>query len=337
MQTSTRTPTPRITLADIEAFDPHAARGGVERHCRCPICQSDERAFHFNTETGAFNCKRASCGARGKLADFWQERPKQSRAARAEGALHAAFGLRDNAPRTPLEVKPDEANARQWRQQLRGLIPMRDTPGAEYLQHRNIALETAQTSGARFAANFYGRAAVVFPIRDRAGALVAASGRYIDGRDNPKTRIAGHKRDGVFMAPVSRQNGERTLQPLEKAAPAIIITEAPIDALSIASAGFPAIALCGTTGPDWLHLACGFRRVVIAFDADDAGDNAAQQLTAHLATYGARCDRLRPEGAKDWNALHCASGIEALAEQITARVLADETLNVPDDDSVFDD
>ena len=110
---STRSAAPTITLPDLEAFDQRAARGGVERVCRCPICQSDERAFHFNAETGVFNCKRASCRATGKLADFWIDRPKQSASTRARGALNAAFSLAPINHATTPQNAPENAAKRE--------------------------------------------------------------------------------------------------------------------------------------------------------------------------------------------------------------------------------
>jgi DNA primase len=333
-----------FSLSDLQAFDPQSstrsgANSGREHRFLCPLCgdgkpkDSAHRSLCANLQSGAWNCKR--CKATGKLSDFWQERPQYDSREIARRRVAQAFALSESRVD---EAKPRTTEtANNWRQQLRGLCPLNGTSGAKYVQRRGVALEVAHVAGARFSANFYGRAAVVFPIRDRSAALVAASGRYIDGRDNPKTRIAGAKRDGVFCAPVQLPSG-RTLQPFDKDAPAIILTEAPIDALSIATAGFPAIALCGTSGAAWLHHACGLKRVFLAFDADDAGDNAAVALTRELTTYGASCERLRPDNAKDWNETLCTSGAVELTELLAASVLLDTTLAATDNEySIFDD
>lgn len=81
----------------------------------------------------------------------------------------------------------------------------------------------------------------------------------------------------------------------------ITVTEDPLDALSLAQIGFPAVALCGIRPPTWLHLVCAFRRVLLAFDADEAGDRATDTQTYALVSFGAHCERLRPDGFKDWN------------------------------------
>jgi DNA primase len=189
-------------------------------------------------------------------------------------------------------------------------------PGVEYLKRRGITPEIAALAEVHFCKRWNGGASVVFPIYDQSGELVAAQGRHIAGSGK---RTAGVLRRGVFSAPA--QINERVFAPFDEAAPAIIICEAPIDALSIACAGFPAIALCGVARPEWLHRVCAFRRILLAFDADATGDGAAQKLMTELSSYGAQCERLRPEGAKDWNEFLCAAGAHMLAEWLVEQVL----------------
>lgn len=104
--------------------------------------------------------------------------------------------------------------------------------------------------------------------------------------------------------------------------PALIVAEAPLDALSLAEAGYPAVALCGTDEPAWLHRICAFRRVLLAFDADEAGDRAGERLAPLLSSFGAKCERLRPEGGKDWNEV-LQAGREALGDWLALRVLTE--------------
>jgi ribosomal protein L37AE/L43A len=91
---------PALSLADLEAFDPQGSERAGEKVYRCPICQSDERALHVNHETGLWNCKRASCGAAGKLTDFWSERPKLRRQEYSRLALRRAFALESPQPKS---------------------------------------------------------------------------------------------------------------------------------------------------------------------------------------------------------------------------------------------
>jgi hypothetical protein len=303
---------PALSLADLEAHDPQApARdGGTERRFLCPICgpkysRARHRCLNVNMESGAWNCKR--CRTRGKLREWWTERPAQDSRTRARAALRRAFEL---PPVTP--TQEPAPNSRQWREHLKELQPLQSTPGAEYLTRRGIVVELAHQAGARFSRDFYRRPAVMFPIRARNGQLMAVQGRYTDGHSAPKTRTVGDKRLGIFATPGAWDT------------PSLLIVEAPIDALSLAAAGFPSIALCGTSGPTWLRAACAFRRVLLAFDADEVGDEAADELGEVLMSYGARAERLRAEGAKDWNELLQCIGAGALADVLAVPVLMED-------------
>ncbi len=315
-----------LWLSELEARDPRATSNGRERRFLCPFlaCNSKGGAAHrslsVNTQTGVFVCYR--CEASGKLADFWEERPKLKPRDFTRQQLARVCALpaieADATPSAEATRKADELQT-----QLKGLRPLEGTSGAAYLLGRGLPLDVCVLAGARFSPTWpqwSKRGAVYFPLHNRAGELVAAQGRYVDGRDDPKTRTIGDKKAGLFSAPTT--DG---FKPFDAATPAVILTEAPIDALSFAAAGFPAIGLCGKTGPDWLPKACFSRRVILAFDADDAGDQAAQQITATLESLGANCRRLRPEGAKDWNEFLQLFGRDTLADFVSKPILMEAT------------
>jgi len=82
----------------------------------------------------------------------------------------------------------------------------------------------------------------------------------------------------------------------------IILCEALIDALSFVAAGFPNVTSAyGTSGFTEEHLAAfkrhGTERVLIAYDRDEAGENAAAELAPRLIGQGIECFRiLFPKG-----------------------------------------
>jgi phage/plasmid primase-like uncharacterized protein len=316
-----------LSLAALESFDGRSASGGggANRRFLCPFCGDGKkrdgahRSLSLETQTGLWNCHR--CEAHGKLTDFWTPRngaldsPRQTAKTRAKSDRARLSELR------PLESKPDDAG--EWRARLRGLVPLAGTGGAAYLESRGVPLDVAQLAGVRFCPDWFGSGAAVFPIRDRAGALVAAQGRHTSGSGKFTT---GPKSHGVFFAPALADG--LTFGALDSRGPGVIVCEAPIDALSLAACGFPALALCGvnganTSGPPWLHLACGLRRVFLAFDDDEAGEAAAGALASKLSTFGARCERLAPETGKDWNEALLSAGSESLADWLAWRVLLD--------------
>src|SRR5690606_27555914 len=82
----------------------------------------------------------------------------------------------------------------------------------------------------------------------------------------------------------------------------LFLTEGPFDWLTLGGWGLPACALLGTQpGRGSLRLLEDFDSVVLAFDADDAGREAAHALARDL---GDRARVLeRPDGVKDVNEL----------------------------------
>ena len=302
--------TPTLSLADLENFDRTAPtrEGQKERRFLCPLPDCSEkrataahRSLAVNVGTGAWNCHR--CHAKGKLREFWTEAAKDarptSRRDRDRQRIRRALQL-------PPPVQPvDNVDIGEMKKRIGPQLHLSDTPGAFYLESRCLPAEFCHAAGVRFAPEFgrsdkwAGRPAITFPVRDKAARLVAVQGRFIESAGKGDVRILtfGPRGRGVFT----------TVGAL--AAPVIVVTEAPIDALSLALCGVPAVALCGCEGrPDWLKVHCAFQAVIAAFDADEAGDKAARTLAADLAGVGARVLRLRPVGAKDWNAALLSRG-----------------------------
>ncbi len=292
----------------------------------CPLCgqgkarDSAHRCLTLNTGSGAWHCWR--CEAKGKLVEWHEARPP---AQRRREKLHRAFSLdaptfggpnfpdlKEMSLRKDTTPKP-EAKPTTWHRALKNLQPLEGTPGAHYLQSRGLSLDIAHQSGARFGRDFYGHAAIVFPIRDRQGNLVAAQGRYLASARGPKARTVGEKKRGAFLTP--------GLWGAVAGGAPLIVCEAPLDALSLALCGFPALALCGKTGPDWLRRAAAFQVVALALDADEAGDAASDELAALLSPLGAKPFRLRPEGGKDWNELLQTRGLDHLRDWLVLKLL----------------
>lgn len=312
-----------LSLSELEGFDLHASSFRLGQEAKqqrflCPLCgdgkpkDSAHRCLSLNPQNGVWHCHR--CGEGGKLREMWDERPPLPRRERARAALAQTFAVPSAPVTSPDCPEPNEAAKAGWKCALRGLQALSETRGSVYLHERGMSVETASAAGTRYSSNFLGRPAVVFPLRDRQGKLVGAQGRYVDGRDQPKARTLGDKRSGLFL----------TDGALDATMPVLLVTEAPLDALSLAQVGYPAVAVCGTEPPTWFHRLAAFRRVLLAFDADEAGDRAASKIAPLLTSFGARCERLRPEGAKDWNELLQREGRDALADFLAFRVLAGE-------------
>jgi hypothetical protein len=163
----------------------------------------------------------------------------------------------------------------------------------------------------RFAGDWYGRPAVVFPMQDASGRLVAAEGRYVDGRTDPKDQSAGAKSCGVFVATPGALDMDGA-----------VVCEGPITALSVAACGLPTIALCGHVLRPWLAWRLALRTVFVTLDWDEQdaeryGDAACRAL----ANVGARPYRLAlPAGSGDWNDHLRAVGLAAMRAELRATV-----------------
>lgn len=294
-----------LSLAELEAYDPRAPRRRGERRFLCPLCgdgksrDAAHRSLALNTSTGAWVCHR--CSARGLLKENQTTRPALSRAARSQAALERAFAL---SSRTEDPDKRAAAADPHWRAMWEASTPLEGTPGAAYIEGRALPADAAHEACVRFSAKWYGRPAVLFPVHDRVGALVAVNGRFVAGRANPKTQTAGAQSLGVFATPGALS------------APLVAVCEAPLDALSLWLCGVASIALIGTSAPDWLSSALAFRSVLMATDADTAGDNTAAKLSPLLKSRGARTFRFRARGGKDWSELLERRGAANLREHI---------------------
>jgi DNA primase len=144
---------------------------------------------------------------------------------------------------------------------------------------------------------------LVIPVLDEAGNVSGAYGRKI--RDDLRAGTPRHlylpgPHRGVWNLPAVAVSDE------------IIVTESLIDALTFWCAGFRHVTACYGAGgftPDHERAfeQHGVRRVLIAFDRDDAGDKAARELAADLAARGVECFRVEFPAGADANDVAVAS------------------------------
>jgi len=316
----------RLSLSELELFDPHSrALSTGERRFACPLCGEGKprdgahRCLSLNVARGAWFCHR--CGEKGVLGERVEEH-QRARTGREGLRLRRAFALPPVVPEPkPRAAMAEDGEARFDPFAAWGCAPLVEgTAGAAYLEGRGLDGATCARAGVRFCARWWGGAAVLFPVFDgwprQEPKLVAVQGRYLNHGNGPKMRTGGRKIEGVFA---SHPDGWERVR---RGAP-LIVCEAPIDALSLSRCGFPALALCGKDGaPAWLPIRCAFENVALAFDADEAGDKGADKLAPVLSALGAKPFRLRPEGAKDWNAMLAQLGEGAMGDWLAERLLA---------------
>ena len=288
-----------LSRAELERHDPHPRGHGSERRFLCPFspCRDHQgrgdQSFCANTVTGLYFCHR--CGARGKLTDYRQldeqKRPRRT------------FHRRPEASSLP--KKEDIIPALQ-----RDLgAPVAQAPIARaYLEGRGIPVHVA--AGVTFCPTWCkietnpGWPAVVFPLRSEEGVIVAAHGRAIRG-DGKVTY--GPKRQALFETAGALR------------ADTFAIAEAPLDALSLAACGLPAVAVVGTTLPHWLRRHVLGKRILVGTDSDEAGEKAALGFAAELEPFGAKVERLCPP-RKDWNEVLSIDGAKTLTALLRSEI-----------------
>ena len=318
-------PGPALSLADLRSYDPEANLNAQQARACCPACgdgkprDKDHRSISLNTATGLYNCKR--CGASGKLTDFWEHKePLHSTPVRSKRRGWQPMTVTPIVE--PKQTEPDPDSVAGFERAYSRCGPLEGTPGAAYLEGRCIPCELATTAGVKYASSWGKdiRGAVVFSVFGVTGEPIAAQGRAIEG-SGKQTR--GPLKLGAFYTP-----GALDADP-------VAICEAPIDALSLAAVGLPSIAMCGCSGiPSWLSdrlstpARPGFSRTVYtATDADDAGDEAALKLFDLFPLCTVK--RLRPAGAKDWNAILTGHGLDELRQQVTAPTISTTAAPLP--------
>jgi len=155
------------------------------------------------------------------------------------------------------------------------------SPGEAYLAGRGIPLDVAQALriGWATASTLAGR--VVFPLCDPDGLATSATGRATNDSTTPKYKaLAG--RDGYVK---TLFNGEVIAQARRSGHP-VVVVEGPLDAAACVAAGIPlTVALCGKAYAHPDHFA-GVATVILALDADNAGQEGRRQLWLDLTAHG---------------------------------------------------
>lgn len=287
-----------LSLSELENYDPHGLKRGSRWRFLCPLCgdgkprDKTHRSVSVDGSTGGWKCHR--CESQGKLKEYWEDRPMIPKQELQKQALKRKFAL------TPTTKQPETREIPVWLPESysksQSLFGEGITPASEYLQSRGVSWEVACCAGVGYAAEWRAGGAtsqrVIFPVNDQSGALVAVQARAIATQvDGPKFISSGPKSLGVFLTSSDAL-----------CLPVTFITEAPIDALSLAMCGFNGCATLGKDWPAWLPKSLAFRMVGVGYDNDTPGEEAAVKLATSLEAVGAFVFRVRPpEEVKDWN------------------------------------
>jgi DNA primase len=197
-------------------------------------------------------------------------------------------------------------------QRLANTVPLRRSCGQEYVERRGISVEFAEAAGVMFDANFNGRPAIVFPMRDQFGQLTSLHGRYLEARRGKNKMFTFGSGGGVGNVLKGWQ------------AEPLILVEGLFDALSLACCGWASVATMGRWAP-WLPSVSAGRAVWLAFDNGCPGEAEAMHYTHRLAT--SHVHRLPPpKRCKDWNTALIKFGSDSLDKWICNNLSASFSL-----------
>jgi hypothetical protein len=317
------------TRAELEHLKGYRGNDRRGRAC-CPIHGGDNpTALMIDWETGWARCY--ACGDAWAIRvedhpDAWKSgndskrshtmNPPQSQEKRysearsdPQGIPHSSDALRDGLLRavaTAAEALPS-------------------SPGAAYLAERGIPIDVACELGIGWGTRGALAGRVVFPLSGPDGIPTSATARRIYETENqrdPKYRALDRKAGYVKTL----FNGGAIGHARQSGHP-LIVVEGPLDAAACVAAGLPLVVAIGSTSYAYPDHFAGLATVILALDADKAGQDGRRALWLELVPRGIDvlllpADAL--EGCKDlgeyWQQHH------AMPPQLVARSIGPHQL-----------
>jgi hypothetical protein len=322
-----------LSMAALEQHDPESPHRQPERYFLCPLpaCSGNQnprkhRNLHVKVADGLWKCHR--CGEGGKLAEFWTDTPAGVTYTPSKRPAKLTLKPDQTIDECPLnEIRLD------WLSKQPRLSADAAAPGREYLKLRGLDIEQCIAAEVIYTPNYLGkgRPGVIFLVYGdiHRKVLGGAQVRFIDNNleHRVETLKDSKKKQSLFMTAGAI--------PDDRSFPwFLVVTEAPIDALSLSSAGIPAVATLGVESalPDWILNVLKFPAfVILASDNDEKGQDMAaevqQQIQARMPAehslilpsglWKSRSVMIRhPRTGKDWNEVLVKSGVNAVRHEL---------------------
>jgi DNA primase len=318
----------------------------------CPFHQEKTPSFHVSRDKQMYHC--FGCGKGGDALDFLQEYEGLTfpealqRLADRAGIRLAESGAGGGEPSLRGQLQEfNEFAARFYSMLLAD--PLRGGTGRRYLKTRDLREDTVARFGLGYAPDAWDtlrdaaltkgiseklldasgltrrgeqgslydffRNRLMFPIKDTSGRVVAFGGRALDDSpakyiNSPETQL--YKKSRTLYALSDARDALRN----EKLA---ILVEGYFDALRCFDAGIDnVVATCGTalTPEQAAVLRRHVPEVVIVYDGDSAGINAALKATALLVGAGLTVRAARLPGGQDPDDFIRAEGADAFRQRV---------------------
>lgn len=311
-------------VAVVQRYGVSLKKQGADYVGLCPFHQDTRPSLRVTPSKGLFHCM--ACGAAGNVIQFVAKKEgitDKAAALKLTGSIPGVQRGSDMVKPAPttLTAPTDHpelfaAILDHYHQTLLG----RNRRGLDYLKERGLTdvsmlahfkvgfvdhtlktkltpaqVKLAQDMGLfndKKNEKFWNR--IVVPILNEAGQTVGLCGRDITGEMEAKyLNLAGPQR-GIWNGAAAAAYPD-----------GLIVTEGIFDGLALWQAGIKnSIAVCGVEGWTPLHTELiqkhSVRKIVLAFDQDKAGDDAAKKLAPELDALGVKVHRLHwPEGIND--------------------------------------
>lgn len=345
----------RVSLVDVVSETVALRRVGRELVGRCPFHADRTPSFYVSPEKGLYYC--FGCRAGGDVVDYVMRRDQLSFSeALAVLARRAGVALpRDRAEGRDLQAVTAalEDAARFYEEALAG---QEGRVARSYLEERGVSPDTAaafrlgyapdawQGVTAHLLAQGYAprhllqagvaarghdgrlydrfRRRLMFPIRDAAGRVIAFGGRALPGAPSGTPKYLNSPEGPLFQKGRTWYDWYLAREPLRARQRAVLV-EGYLDVVTAHQAGVPeALASLGTslTEQQVQALARVVEEVVLAYDADAAGEQAAKRGWSLLEEAGLRVRVAVLPAGKDPDELVRAKGAQALIEALEGAV-----------------
>ena len=156
----------------------------------------------------------------------------------------------------------------------------------------------------------------MFPIHNESGKIIGFGGRALAADDNPK--YLNSPETPIYKKSHVLYNLHRAKEAIRKE-DRVILVEGYMDAIGVTAAGFgPVVASCGTslTAQQVQMLKRHSQRIVVNFDPDAAGANAAERSINLLLEEGMQVRIMELDGDLDPDEYCKERGAEAYAERL---------------------
>ena len=288
----------------MSAFPKRSAWWRRRQGFRCPSASSEEQA----EEAGDAGLRRQLLDLHEAATQYFVAALKSPEAARAREALTARGVNAETIAKFRIGYAPDDFN--QMRE------AMRQHFDEEVLRASGLfsAREQADGSLGQMYARF--RKRITFPIANEAGKTIAFTARALDSHDEKGRDIAKY----LNSPETALYTKGQVLFNLDKAKAAIresnsvLLVEGQMDCITVFMAGVcNVVATSGTAFTEaQIRLLSRFtKRVVVNFDPDTAGANAAEKSIALLTEEGFEIGVVTLEGGLDPDRFVRERGVEA--------------------------